>query len=51
MKGGNEKKAVTFGDWEAKIREGKIPIPIFNCTVAETGERLLLAPVGVPGPD
>lgn len=39
--------APTFGDWERQIRRGMLPIPIFNATIVETGERLLLSPVKV----
>ena len=37
----------TFGDWEREIRRGALPIPVFNATVVETGERLILSPVSV----
>lgn len=32
-------------DWVAKIRERKMPIPIFNSTILETGQRIMLSPV------
>ena len=38
----------TFGTWRARIQAGQLPIPVFNATVVETGERLLLTPVSLP---
>ena len=38
---------LTFGDLEALVGKGEIPIPVFNATLVETGERLLLSPVDV----
>lgn len=35
-------------DWIARVRTGDMPIPIFNATVVETGQRFLASPVLVP---
>lgn len=35
-------------DWIARVRTGDMPIPIFNATVVETGQRFLASPVHVP---
>lgn len=35
-------------DWIARVRAGDMPIPIFNATVVETGQRFLASPVHVP---
>jgi hypothetical protein len=32
-------------DWIAPIRAGEMPVPIFNATVVETGQRFLASPV------
>jgi hypothetical protein len=32
-------------DWVAPIREGRMPVPVFNATVVETGQRFLASPV------
>jgi hypothetical protein len=32
-------------DWIAPIREHRMPVPIFNATLAETGQRLVISPV------
>ena len=34
-----------FSDWRARIGRGELPVPIFNATVSDTGEMLLLSPV------
>jgi hypothetical protein len=36
-----------FSEWRGPAREGKIPGLIFNSTIVETGQRLLLATVGI----
>ena len=36
-----------LADWVARIKTGSMPIPVFNATVAETGQRLLSSPVVV----
>ncbi|MDB5392380.1 MAG: hypothetical protein JWM11_8026 [Planctomycetaceae bacterium] len=38
-------------DWVAKIREKKMPVPVFNSTILETGQRMMLSPVTAFGPD
>ena len=35
----------TFGDWCEQIRAHRMPAPVFNATLAETGQRLLISPV------
>jgi hypothetical protein len=35
----------TLSDWRAAIRAGRLPVPIFNATITETGGRLLMTPV------
>ncbi|HEY7425353.1 MAG TPA: hypothetical protein VH682_14065, partial [Gemmataceae bacterium] len=38
-------------DWIEPIRKGEMPIPIFNATLVESGQRLILSPVrGHSGP-
>jgi hypothetical protein len=38
-------------DWDAAVRRGEMPVPVFNATVVETGQRFLAAPVlGPPSP-
>jgi hypothetical protein len=32
-------------DWAGRIRRGEMPIPVFNATLVETGQRLLCSPV------
>jgi hypothetical protein len=39
---------VTLGGWRAGVQEGWRPTQIFNVTIAETGERLLLGPIDCP---
>jgi hypothetical protein len=40
-----------LGDWIGPTRRGKMPVVVFNATLAETGERLLISPVlGFPSP-
>ncbi len=39
----------TLAGWREEIRAGRLPVPIFNTTISETGGRLLLTPVDVPG--
>jgi hypothetical protein len=38
----------TFGSWHPTVVGGECPLGIFNATLQETGERLLLAPVRIP---
>jgi hypothetical protein len=35
----------TLATWRKQIFEGKIPIPVFNATLVETGERFLITPM------
>lgn len=35
----------TLATWRKQVFDGKIPIPIFNATVVETGERFLISPM------
>lgn len=35
----------TLADWREEIRTGRLPVPIFNTTITETGGRLLMTPV------
>lgn len=35
----------TLSDWRTEIDRGRLPIPVFNATVVETGERQLLSPI------
>ncbi|HXI59085.1 MAG TPA: hypothetical protein VNO55_23620 [Polyangia bacterium] len=39
---------LTLGDWRVGVKEGWRPTQIFNVTIAETGERLLLGPIDCP---
>jgi hypothetical protein len=32
-------------DWVAPIKAGKMPVPIFNATLVESGQRLIISPV------
>ncbi|MES1242275.1 MAG: patatin-like phospholipase family protein [Acidobacteriota bacterium] len=35
----------TLADWREEIRAGRLPVPVFNTTITETGGRLLITPV------
>lgn len=35
----------TLADWSERIRAHEMPAPVFNATLAETGQRLLISPV------
>jgi hypothetical protein len=35
----------TLGDWSQRIAAHEMPVPIFNATLAETGQRLVISPV------
>lgn len=35
----------TLGDWYAKMKDGRLPAAVFNSTVVETGDQLLLTPL------
>lgn len=35
----------TLGSWRADVRAGRRPAALFNATIAETGERLVLSPL------
>lgn len=35
----------TLGDWSQRIAAHQMPVPVFNATLAETGQRLLISPV------
>ena len=35
----------TLATWRKQIFDGKIPIPVFNATLVETGERFLITPM------
>jgi hypothetical protein len=37
-----------LGDWIKPTMEGKMPVVVFNATVVETGDRLLISPVHGP---
>jgi hypothetical protein len=39
---------VRMTDWVEKVKQGALPIPIFNATLVETGQRFLASPVLVP---
>jgi hypothetical protein len=39
---------VRMTDWVQKVQEGAMPIPIFNATLVETGQRFLASPVLLP---
>lgn len=36
---------VRFSDWRSEIERGRLPVPVFNTTFVQTGERFLLCPV------
>jgi hypothetical protein len=38
-------------DWTSLVLDGQMPIPVFNATVVETGQRFLAAPVLGPASD
>src|SRR5262249_54408637 len=40
-----DKPDTRVSDWTAPIVRGALPIPIFNSTIVETGQRFLAAPV------
>jgi hypothetical protein len=42
------KPAVTLSDWRAGVEAGWRPTQVFNVTIAETGERMLLSPIDCP---
>jgi hypothetical protein len=42
---GEMKESRTIATWRKQIFDGEIPIPIFNATLVETGERLLITPM------
>lgn len=44
---GLEHPKATFADWWKHVRWGQMPCPVFNATVVETGDRLLLAPMAM----
>lgn len=35
----------TLATWRKQVFDGKIPIPVFNATIVETGERFLISPM------
>jgi hypothetical protein len=37
-------------DWADRVRAGEMPVPVFNATVVETGQRFLASPVLGPAP-
>lgn len=39
------KDVPTLGKWREEVRAGRLPAAIFNATIAETGERLVLSPL------
>jgi len=41
----------TLSTWRAGIQQGWRPVPIFNATVVETGDRLTISPIDVPQGD
>lgn len=38
----------TLLSWRQGVREGRLPVPIFNSTITETGSRMLLTPLDLP---
>jgi Patatin-like phospholipase len=38
----------TLVSWRQGVREGRLPVPIFNSTITETGSRMLLTPIDLP---
>lgn len=42
-----EHDGATLADWGKHVKGGQMPCPVFNATVVETGDRLLLAPVAM----
>lgn len=38
----------TFNDWETLVRNGHLPIPVFNATIVESGARYILSPMDFP---
>jgi hypothetical protein len=41
----------SYQSWRRYISDGEIPVPVFNSTMVETGDRLLLAPLPMIGVD
>jgi len=42
------RQATFRGEWRDLIQQGRLPIPIFNATVVESGDRLLISPFDHP---
>jgi hypothetical protein len=42
---GKDRADLRLRDWVTPIREGKMPVVVFNATLVETGQRLLISPV------
>jgi hypothetical protein len=40
-----------YESWRKFISDGEMPVPVFNSTMVETGDRLLLAPLPIIGED
>jgi hypothetical protein len=39
--------STSMQDWRKRVRAGKIPVPLFDCTAGETGRQFLLCPVDI----
>lgn len=42
---GLRRPGVRLSDWADRVRAGQMPVPVFNATVVETGQRFLASPV------
>ncbi len=40
-------REISFKTWKESILKGKLPIPVFNATIAENGLRFLLSPITI----
>lgn len=45
LRPGGKEEVPTLGSWRADVRAGRRPAALFNATIAETGERLVLSPL------
>lgn len=41
----DKNKSTLFSDWRSKIKQGLLPIPLFNATLVESGKRFIISPV------
>jgi hypothetical protein len=46
---GDDDKDGLLGDWRPDVASGELPVPLFNATVVDTGELLMLTPIDLTG--